>query len=339
MRTVFYLLSLFLSLSACQKEEEGLNNKEVQPVIPSYFPPIVYPLNANPVTANGFELGKKLFYDTSLSGDGMVACGSCHDPYAAFTQHGHAVSHGIHDLLGTRNSLPVMNMLWNKTFFWDGGVHNLDFVPINAITSEVEMGTSLAAIIDKVQKDPVYPSMFEKAFGSKQISSSTFLKALSQFMVTLVSANSPYDQYLRKEKSLSTVEMEGLALVEKHCSGCHSTALFTDHSFRNNGLPPTEDEGRYKVSLNEHERNAFRVPSLRNLFYTAPYMHDGRFKTLEEVLQHYVHGVTKSNTLDPALQKYQQPGIPLTLAEQDKIIQFLGTLNDASFVRNKLFHE
>lgn len=339
MRTVIYLLFGLVFLSACRKEEEGLNNTEVQPVIPAYFPPVEYPLNNNPVTANGFELGKKLFYDPSLSGDGMVSCGSCHDPYAAFTQHGHAVSHGIHDLLGTRNSLPVMNLLWNKSFFWDGGVHNLDFVPINAITSEVEMGTSMAAILSKVQKDPVYPVLFEKAFGSRQVNSGTFLKALSQFMVTLVSANSPYDQYLRKERSLSTVEMEGLALVQQHCSSCHSTALFTDHSFRNNGLPPTEDEGRYKVSLNEKERNTFRVPSLRNLFYTAPYMHDGRFKTLEEVLNHYAEGVTMSNTLDPVLMKNNQPGIPLSLDERDKIIQFLGTLNDASFVRNKLFHE
>lgn len=338
--TAVILLVLITTLYAC-KDKDAATGKKVEVFIPANFPPMEYNLDNNPVTDAGFVLGRKLFYDPILSRDNTISCGSCHIQYSAFTQHGHAVSHGIDDLQGKRNSLPIQNLLWSRTFFWDGGVHNLDLVPINPIENDVEMDETFGNVLQKLRDDPDYPPMFKAAFGSEEISSQTMLRAMSQFMGTLVSANSRYDKYVRNEGgTLTAQEQNGLQLFRLKCASCHSTDLFSDNGFHNNGLSTVfNDKGRYDVTLVNTDVGKFKTPSLRNVEKTQPYMHDGRFTTLQQVLNHYSTGVQQSATLDTLLQQNGTLGIPLTQGEKDDIIAFLKTLTDDEFIRNTLYSE
>lgn len=309
---------------------------------PSHFPEPTYNFQENPLTPAGVALGKVLFYDALLSKDNTVSCGSCHQQSASFTQHGHPLSHGINDLLTKRNSMPLFNLAWSSDFGWDGGVHHLDLFAVSPLQNPAEMDETLPNVLEKLRKTSTYPALFEKAFGSSDINSERFLKALSQFMLTMVSANSRYDQWRRNQgASLSDTEQEGLALVQQKCAPCHSGELFTDFKFRNNGLPTAvnTDMGRYDITLLDEDRYKFKVPSLRNLAYSAPYMHDGRLATLEQVLDHYTSGIEQSPTLDPLLLKNGQKGIPLSPDERQKITAFLNTLNDETFINNARFSE
>ena len=305
---------------------------------PSTFPAPVYNLANNPVTQDGFELGRKLFYESRLSRNNTISCGFCHLQTSAFTHHGHDVSHGIDDRLGSRNSPPIMNLAWNTTFMWDGGVFDMDLQPIVPITSFVEMDETMENVLNKLRNTAPYPAMFKKAFGSDEITTAHMMKALSQFMVMLVSDHSKYDSVIRKQGvSFTADEQQGYELYQQKCSSCHKEPLFTDHSFRNNGLGvgPNNDEGRYPITLNPDDKYKFKVPSLRNLAYTAPYMHDGRFYTLQAVLNHYTSEVQESATLDPLLRN----GISLNTDEQQKLLAFLNTLNDRNFITDKRFSE
>jgi cytochrome c peroxidase len=340
MKKIFFILVLFTHISACKQEVTPDAPPQYEVFLPKNFPSPTYDLTANPVTKEGFELGRSLFYDPILSLDSTISCGNCHQQSAGFTQHGHDISHGIKDRLGTRNAQPVMNMLWNKSFFWDGGVHNLDFVPINAITSSVEMEETLEGVIKKIQRHKTYPTRFKTVFGSEEVTSAKMLKALSQFMAMCVSANSKYDKWVRNEgQTLTTDEQAGLNIVKTKCGNCHNTDLFTDHSFRNNGLEQTNDKGRYGASLIDNDKYKFRVPSLRNLTFTAPYMHDGQFQTLDAVLKHYTEGVRNSATLDPVLNQNGKLGIALTATEKQQIVAFLKTLDDETFIKDNRFSE
>lgn len=319
---------------------------------PAYFPDPVYDLGKNPLTVEGVELGRYLFYDGILSRTDKIGCGTCHQQQSAFTHHGHELSHGVDDLLGTRNSPAVQNLAWYSSFFWDGGVHDLDLVPPVPIQNEVEMGERVGNVIEKLRKTPVagaakqvnYPKLFQAAFGTDEITPDRMMKALSQFMMTMVSASSRYDYFLQGDASaLTAQEKSGMAVFKQKCASCHSSELFTDFSFRNNGLAPNKikDAGRYAITLNENDRLKFKVPSLRNVGLTAPYMHDGRFTTLEEVLEHYTagDGMYVSPTLDPLLKTGQKPGIELSTSEKQSIIAFLKTLNDAQFITDKRFSD
>lgn len=313
--------------------------------IPSNFPEPIYNLQNNPVTEEGFELGKKLFYDVRLSRNNTISCGFCHMQPTAFTHHGHDVSHGVDDKLGRRNSLPVQNLIFYKTFFWDGGVPNLDLVPLNAIANEVEMDEEVDNIITKLQGDAEYRRMFKAAFNSEEITSTAFLQALSQFMATMVSANSRYDLYVRKEENsfLTAEEIEGMILFKQKCATCHATDLFTDQSYHNNGFSSVQalerDSGREEITLNPDDRGKFKVPSLRNVAYTSPYMHNGKLNTLEDVLEFYSSGVHDTPTLDPLLRTGEKPGLDLTSDEKNRIIAFLNTLSDPGYITNKRFSE
>lgn len=288
---------------------------------PSTFPAPVYNLANNPLTENGFKLGRKLFYESRLSRNNTISCGFCHLQTSAFTHHGHDVSHGIDDRLGSRNSPPIMNLAWNTTFMWDGGVFDMDLQPIAPITNFVEMDETMENVLNKLRNAAPYPAMFKKAFGSEEITTAHMMKALSQFMVMLVSDQSKYDSVTRKQGvSFTADEQKGYEIYQQKCSSCHKEPLFTDHSFRNNGISvgPNNDEGRYAITLNPDDKYKFKVPSLRNLAYTAPYMHDGRFYTLQAVLNHYTSEVQNSATLDPLLKD----GIALTTDEQQKLLAF-----------------
>lgn len=340
MRIPGFILLLAGLVAGCQKDEPKL--PFAGPSLPAAFGPPAYDLALNPVTEAGFALGKKLFYDPLLSRDTTIACADCHISYAAFSHPDHPTSHGIEGLFGRRNALPIQNMLWKTGFFWDGGVPNLDLVPLNAIQSPVEMDEQPGRVLEKLRAHPQYPTLFKEAYGSEEITTARFLQALSQFMVMLVSDNSLYDRYTRNEPgaTLTPDELEGLALFQQKCATCHATEQFTDQTYRNNGIINdfTLDKGRNEVSTLPEDIGKFRVPSLRNVASTAPYMHNGKFKTLESVLDHYATGVKESPTLDPLLRQADgMLGIPLTTADKTKLIAFLKTLTDEEFLRDTRF--
>ncbi|GAB4044560.1 cytochrome-c peroxidase [Spirosoma litoris] len=313
--------------------------------VPAQFPTPVYPFDKNPLTEAGIELGKTLFYDPLLSKDNTISCGSCHQQASGFTHPGQALSRGINDLSTKRNAMSLVNLAWSSHFGWDGSVHDLDLFPMVPIQNEAEMNESLPNILAKLRQKRDYPMLFTKAFGSPDITSERLLKALSQFMLTMVSANSRYDRAVRNEGATFTpAERAGWILVERKCSGCHPEPLFTDFSFRNNGLSNTmnDDQGHFDITLKNDDRYTFKVPTLRNVAVTAPYMHDGRFATLEEVVAHYGSGVQHGETLDHLLKKDRETGIlgiSLTPTEQADIVAFLHTLTDDSFLQDCQFAE
>ena len=233
-----------------------------------------------------------------------------------------------------------MPLTWQDSFFWDGGVFDLDLFSIAPIENPLEMDEKMGNVLTKLRASKEYPSLFKKAYGSEDITTERFLKALSQFMLTLVSANSKYDQFLAGKAQLTADETAGLQLFkDKGCASCHSSILFTDHSFRSNGLLPeyTGDLGRYRITENTADKNKFKVPTLRNIEVTYPYMHDGRFLNLEGVLQHYAEGVKETGSLDQLLKQPGRLGIAMTKEEQQKIIAFLKTLTDQEFLKNPRF--
>ncbi len=302
---------------------------------PSNFPEPVYDFSNNQLTKAKFELGRSLFYETGLSGNNSVSCGSCHIQSSAFTQHGHDLSHGVEDRLGIRNSPPIMNLAWNKSFFWDGGVFHLDLQSIVPITNPVEMDENMPSVLRKLSLMPKYKNLFKIAYGSEEINGERVFKALSQFMLMCVSSESKYDSVMRKQGPIfSPEEKKGYDFFVKNCSSCHTEPLFTDGSFRYNGLDNkfNTDSGRMTITLDSNDRYKFKVPSLRNLSYTAPYMHDGRFETLEEVLNHYSFGVVYARNLDPNLMKNGRSGIPMSQSDRAAVTAFLKTLNDTNFI-------
>jgi cytochrome c peroxidase len=334
---IAYLL-LCAGLISCGEDMSPSNPYVFQR--PENFPDAVYSFENNAVTQEGFELGRSLFYDPILSLDNTISCANCHQQAVAFSDPVHRFSKGVGDKSGFRNAPAIQNMAFQSDFFWDGGVKHLDFVPINAITSEIEMGETLAHVVEKLQRNENYRKKFANTFGAPEIDSQQILHALSQFMNLMVSANSRYDKYIRKEGEMLTAsELEGLKLFESKCSACHATDLFTDGSFRNNGLDATfeKDKGRERITEDTGDRGRFKVPSLRNVELTAPYMHDGRFNTLEKVLDHYTEGVVDSETLDPLLKTEMLPGMTINEEEKHKIIDFLKTLTDREFVQDKRF--
>jgi len=340
-----YLLVIVIFAYACKKS--GDIQEKVETFLgfqkPKNFPETHYNFANNPITKEGFELGRMLFYEPRLSRDNTITCGSCHIQSSAFTQHGHDVSHGIDDRLGKRNSPPIMNLAWSKAFMWGGGIYDLDLFPISPITTHEEMDESLENVLNKFKAMDKYKSKFKAAFGTEEISTAKFLKALSQFMLLCISSNSKYDKVMRKDgnASFTTIELEGYELFKQKCASCHTEPLFTDHSFRNNGLGPSpvNDLGLYTATLLAEDKYKFKVPSLRNLKYTAPYMHDGRFLTLDAVFTHYMHEVQVTENLDPLLNKNSIRGIAINNDEKTKLMAFLNTLNDEDFINNKLLAE
>lgn len=302
--------------------------------VPKTWPAPRYDFSNNPVTTAGFALGRKLFYDAQLSKDGSVSCGSCHQQFAAFAQLDHPVSHGVGGANGKRNAPGLFNLAWQPQLMWDGAATHLETQAILPISNPVEMGESLAGIVDKLKADPRYPDLFEQAFGTAGVDSQRVLLALAQFTGSLVSSHSRYDRYIAGQEKLSADELAGLKLFREQCSSCHREPLFTDFSYRSNGLDlEPKDEGRSGVTAKPEDRGLFKVPSLRNVALTSPYMHDGRFNSLEQVLDHYDHGILASSALDPLLAK----GIPLDPRQRRELLSFLDTLTDEQFVRDVRF--
>ncbi|MDI1317524.1 MAG: cytochrome c peroxidase [Flavobacterium sp.] len=326
------------------ESDSDYQNIAVTLKVPSNFPELVFNTNTNPLTNKGIELGKKIFYDGRLSSDGVVSCGFCHIQENAFIHHGHTFSHGVGEGIGTRNTPAIQNMAFQSQFMWDGASAHLDLMAILPITNPIEMNGDFNAITQMMRNDAVYKKLFSQAFSNKAINSENLLKALGQFMASMVSSNSRFDKYKRSEVggTLTQEEQEGYALFNQKCSSCQATDLFTDNSFRNNGLPVNpsiNDIGRFRVTELAEDLHKFKVPSLRNVEKTSPYMHDGRFFTLEAVLDHYSSGMINSPTLDASLNSNGNIGIPLTSSEKTKIIAFLKTLTDNQYLTDKRFSE
>lgn len=338
------VLITFLNFISCSEEvTQPLEKDEaVHLPFPSYFPEITFDLSENPITKNGVELGRKLFYEGRLSRNNTISCGFCHIQENAFTHHGHTVSHGIDDRLGIRNAPAIQNMAFLKRYMWDGVIHNLNQQPIIPMTDVNEMDSSMPEAISKLSKDEVYKKLFTQAYGDESITGERVLKALSQFMASLISADSKYDRFKQGKENFTSEESQGMALFQQKCASCHSGELFTDESFRNTGMyynTQFKDAGRHRVTLDQSDWMKFRVPSLRNVEYTSPYMHDGRFYTLEAVLNFYSDNVEDNPNLDTQLKQNNHIGITMNAQEKQLIIGFLKTLSDKSFISNPKFAE
>jgi cytochrome c peroxidase len=308
--------------------------------LPDSLPPPVYDFSKNPLTQQGIALGRYLFYDAKLSKDSSVSCGFCHQQFAAFGHFDHAISHGVLGRTGNRSVPSLFNLIWQKDFMWDGGVNHLDIQPLTPITDENEMGMDLKELIDRLQGNKTYKKLFKDAFGTEQVTSQRMFRALAQFMATMISFESRYDSVMRGEPGVvfTAEERGGYRTFQQKCAACHKEPFFTDFSIRNNGLPylpSMNDVGRMRVTNNTADYLKFKVPSLRNILVSSPYMHDGRFFDIFQVFAMYDHGQEKGNTIDPLVKD----GIPLSEKEQRQLYMFLNTLTDKKFLKNKELSE
>lgn len=331
LKYLFFFLTIFISF--------GFLCSTTTPIyfdIPTGFPKPVYNFRDNPLTEEGFQLGRNLFYDPILSKDNTISCASCHLQQTGFTHVDHDLSHGIDGKIGTRNSITLQNLAWNKNFMWDGGINHLEVQAIAPITSEVEMNETLENVVAKLERSSKYQKLFKNTYGTSKISGQLTLKAISQFVLMLKTSDSKYDKVIRKQEKFTEIEQKGYRLFQQNCASCHTEPLLTNNSFENNGLIVDEtlnDFGRMKITQNLEDSLKFKVPTLRNVEFTFPYMHDGRFKTLTEVVKHYNSGIQKSKTLSIKLQK------PMNFSDNQRteIVAFLKTLTDKEFLFNPKF--
>lgn len=329
--------ALFLSAAfVIQNPYFTITQKDVSAPLPAHFPKPVYTFQNNAPKAKVFVLGRRLFYDPLLSKDHSVSCASCHERIAAFAHIDHRLSHGIYAKIGTRNVPALQNLIWKKQFMWDGGVNHLEVQPLNPITSPIEMDEDLNRVIHKLRVDSVYPLLFQEAFGDTLINSERLLKSLAQFTGLMISADSRYDRFIQGKETFTAKEKEGLKLFRLNCASCHKEPLLSDQRFRNNGLPADSslnDKGREGITHLASDAYLFMVPGLRNIERTYPYMHDGRFKNLKEVLNHYGNPKQWSPGADPVLLKMKG----LTEEEKTALIAFLYTLTDKTFLYDRRF--
>jgi len=305
------------------------------------FPRPDLPLD-NPLTQEGVELGRRLFFEKMLSVNNSQSCASCHQPANAFSDGGKRFSIGAEGATGTRNAMMLFNLAWKRSFFWDGRAATLRQQVLMPIQNPVEMHQSLDKVIAKLAATPDYPALFASAFGGPEITTNRVALALEQFVLTRISCDSKLDRALQGSEELTDEEKRGFELFMTEydprrglrgadCFHCHGGPLFQSQGFANNGLDAVfADAGRGAVTGREWDKGRFAVPSLRNVELTGPYMHDGRFKTLEEVVAHYCTGVKRSATLDPNLAKHPDGGVPLTEPEQKALVAFLKTLTEES---------
>jgi cytochrome c peroxidase len=305
-------------------------------VLPDGFPAPVYRFEDNTLTTEGFELGRKLFYDGRLSFDGNFPCSSCHQQIAAFGTYQHDRSHGYGNSHTLRNAPVLFNLAWQKNFHWDGEFTSLTAEAQQPITSPHEMAETFQAVVNKLQADDEYQKLFRKVFQTQVIRPIHILKALAQFTGYMTSADSKYDRYKKGEANFTAQEENGYHLYQAKCSSCHPEPLFTDYSFRNIGLPvdpDLNDYGRMRVTGKKEDSLKFKVPTLRNVYVSENYMHDGRFNTLSQCINHYRNGVQQSSTLDPLLIN----GISMSNQDALDLAAFLKTLTDSTFLSNPRF--
>ncbi|CAN5635342.1 cytochrome c peroxidase [soil metagenome] len=323
-RTSLIIIILIAFLSAFTTIEVRLFN------VPPGWPKPKYDFIKNPLTPGKIALGRALFYDPILSRDSTISCNSCHSQFTAFAHVDHTLSHGINNIIGTRNAPALMNLAWQTVFMWDGAINHLDMQPLAPISNHDEMNSSIDSVVIKLQRSKIYPTLFYNAFGDRIVTGEHTLKAISQFMLTLVSSGSRYDSMMRNKIDFTLQENNGYKLFKQNCSACHTEPLFTNYQFENNGLTvdtTLNDSGRMKITSNQNDYLKYKVPTLRNIEFSYPYMHDGRFKRLADVLNHYTNGIDHSKTLSDKLQKT----IVLSSNEKVDLIAFLLTLTDREY--------
>ncbi len=335
---------LILAVTACMSDDSS--NYMATPAaldIPPFFESSILPPEIprdNPLTVEGIALGKALFYDPILSANNTQSCASCHLQSGGFSDP-NQFSVGIDGSLGTRNSMPLFNLAWNRRgpFFWDGRAATLEDQIFEPITNPIEMANTWPNAVAALQNSGTYPELFDAAFGNTAIDSVNVSKAIAQFVRTLISGNSKFDRYLNGQEDLSEAEERGMNIFLDetrgdcfHCHGNPMNPLWTDNRFHNNGLDEFfVDRGLGAVTGDPRDDGLFRTPSLRNLSFTAPYMHDGRFNTLDEVIDHYSEGLVYSETVSPLLKKVSEGGVGLTPEEKSDLKAFLLSLSDPSF--------
>ncbi|WP_336837996.1 cytochrome-c peroxidase [Sphingobacterium siyangense] len=338
----FGFLLLANIMLSCQKETvapvESEDNNSYVLEVPANFPqPAATP--DNPLTKAGVELGRRLFYEPLLSSTMTVSCASCHHQDRAFSDGMILSNLGISGKALDRHSPALFNLAWaNNGLFWDVGSKNLESQAFGPLTHEDEMGIYFPEMVDRLRANPSYVSLFKEAFGESPTAAGV-VKALAQFQRTIISANSKYDRYKRGDRQVSFSEKEllGMQLVQAKCGGCHSSELFTDNKYHNNGIDAdfSDDskdwvyKGRYRISYDIKDLGAYKTPSLRNIMVSAPYMHDGRFSTIDEVLRHYRSGIKNTIYTDQLLfQDNGKAGILLSDKEVEAVKAFLMSLTD-----------
>ena len=308
------------------------------------------------MTKEGVSLGRMLFYEERLSGDNSMSCATCHAPENSFTDP-NQFSTGIDGIAGTRNSMALINLGWQKFFFWDGRAKSLEEQILEPIPNPLEMHQKWKDAVSKLQQDVEYRNMFYKAFGEEGIDSIKVSKAIAQFIRTMISGSSKYDVMYKFENSLilNSVDQSILSSVSPEewagydlfkslngadCLHCHSGILMHINKFSNNGLDATfTDQGRGAITGSPNDMGRFKIPTLRNIALTAPYMHDGRFGTLDEVIEHYSSELVSSPTIDPLMEHLSSGGVQLDSQEKDLLKKFLMTLTDYSFINNPEFQD
>lgn len=336
MRTAFLIFSILL-FAVLAFRIAGPTPRNIQ--LPSGWPAPVYSFAKNLPTQEGFELGRALFYDPVLSRDSSISCSSCHLSFTGFAHTDHNLSHGIEGRIGKRNAPALVNLAWNPVFHWDGGVLHLEQQAINPIIHPDEMGSSLPEVLRRLNNSPKYRKRFFAAFRDSVVRTETLLKGLAQFTSSLISSGSRYDFFVAGDSAAHFTEQEknGLTLFRKYCASCHPEPLFTNYAFENNGLlldSLEPDSGRFLITRKKADVFRFKVPSLRNVAVNFPYMHDGRYRTLRQVMEHYA---ANSVSLTTPGKKSLSENYQLGDKEKKDLIAFLLTLSDQSFLRNKQF--
>ncbi len=337
---IFFLVLNFYS---CSEKKEPLPQSENFVVeVPSNFDALPT-TESNAFSKDKIELGRMLFYDPILSGNNQISCATCHDQSIAFTDGDALTRKGISGNQLLRHTPALINLAWMRGLFWEGGAKNLESLSLAPLGHPDEMDQDIVELVEELNQHAVYPSLFNNAFGTTEIELIQILQALAQFQRILISSDSRYDKYIRNEEEgfMNSQELDGLSLYEEHCSSCHSGFLFTDNSFHNNGIDSAWNDltheyiftGRFRITFDSSDLGKYKTPTLRNIALTAPYMHDGRFKNLMEVLDHYSGNVLLSQSLDENfIREDGFIGIPLTEIEKQNIISFLHTLTDEEFI-------
>ena len=355
--TLVLLVSLPLFLTLCKEDviPETPNEEIVFDDTPYEFDYGYFnepDFGDNPLTIEGVKLGRMLFYDKALSGDNTMSCASCHIQENGFSDP-EQFSIGIDGLPGKRQAMGVFNTAWHTNeFFWDGRAHLLRDQSLKPIQDPLEMNTTLEHVIEKLNAGVVYPYQFKRAFGTEEITAERMSLAMEQFMNSIVSNQSKYDQWINGTATLTESEERGRVLYFQEydqffpdnsgadCAHCHGGNNFDNNDYMNNGLDEDADQtdiGRMEVTGDPADKAKFKVPSLRNIELTAPYMHDGRFTTLEEVIDHYDHGIQLSPSLDFALENTTYTGLRLTDQDKEDLIAFLKTLTDETLATDERY--
>lgn len=354
---VWFLGTFVIFLAACKKDVADTKDSITQDNTPYTLEigdlPAPTIANDNPLTKAGVKLGRMLFYEKKLSKDGSMSCASCHRQKHAFSDT-NTFSIGVDGFPGKRQAMAVFNMAWNTNgFFWDGRAELLRHQSLMPIQDSLEMAETLENVIAKLEAEKLYRDQFIRAFGSSEITAEKMSLAMEQFMNSIVSVNSKYDQFLRGNATLSASEERGRKLffaefnpgfpdsTGADCAHCHNPKNFEDDTYKNNGLEDDagllKDIGRESVTGDANDRGKMKVTSLRNIALTAPYMHDGRFSTLEQVVEHYNSQLDSSATLDPALAYTRYTGLQLTAQDKADLVAFLKTLTDEDLLTNEAY--